>query len=293
MRRVHARMEIIPHITTQNGKGPQHLLLLNDLMRSVFGFSFEQWHALGFWGPEYESHSILSGGHMAANACVYRMKLRIYGQTIEAGQLGAVATRPEYAKRGYASALIRHILSSHGDMPCFLFANEQVLDFYPRFGFRRIRDHSFTIRCPIAGDASRARKLACMDPLVIRALRENACVSAIFDVEGASSVEMFNLMAGFSDDCYYVHEKKLLIVAQQTGAELLIAKIAAPTPVHFEEVKAYLPFSGVETVRFGFCPDAVGVSRDACELSDTDNLFFATEALRWPERFTFPVLCMT
>jgi len=58
-------------------------------------------------------------------------------------------------------------------------------------------------------------------------------------------------------------------------------------------VIALLPFDGIARVRFGFCPDCLGVSpEDAC-CTEADSLFFASRPSLFPEQFAFPMLCIT
>lgn len=74
-----------------------------------------------------------------------KMEVLIEGKALEAIQIGTVATLPEYRGRGLAGKLQRHVQNEFArrfDL-IFLFANPSVVDFYPKFGFQRIRQTAY------------------------------------------------------------------------------------------------------------------------------------------------------
>lgn len=56
-------------------------------------------------------------------------------------------THPNYRGQGLAKNLLNHVIAKYEDQYDFLylFANDTVLDFYPKFGFERIEESSFTV----------------------------------------------------------------------------------------------------------------------------------------------------
>ncbi|WP_326717516.1 GNAT family N-acetyltransferase [Vagococcus jeotgali] len=62
-------------------------------------------------------------------------------------QLGTVMTKETYRDQGLSRRLIEEILKDYQgkvDM-IFLFANETVLEFYPKFGFSRVMEDSYLL----------------------------------------------------------------------------------------------------------------------------------------------------
>lgn len=109
----------------------------NELAQKTFELSFEQWYQNEYWGDSYIPHVLLDNGRVIANASVniintvWQNKSRCYIQ------LGTVMTDPEYRNKGLASFLLNTIIAEW-EAKCdaiYLFANDSVLDFYPKFGF--------------------------------------------------------------------------------------------------------------------------------------------------------------
>ncbi|MCO5732692.1 GNAT family N-acetyltransferase [Rhizobium sp. SSA_523] len=111
-------------------------------LNAVFGIqNFPRWARVGGWGDRYEVVALTEGDKICATIGVTVMEGWLgRRQPMPVFQLGAVATRPQDRGRGLARRLLEHVLAEadrHGT-PVLLFANPSVVDFYPRFGFRRL-----------------------------------------------------------------------------------------------------------------------------------------------------------
>ena len=126
-------------IRMRNGFDPEYAVQLNVLMREVFDFDFDFWFRRGMWSDKYESFSLIDAGRMVAHVGVSRMKLRVKGKEFFAIQLGGVATSPEARGQGHMRRLLGGVLRRYAETPVFLFANDSVSDFYPKFGFSAAR----------------------------------------------------------------------------------------------------------------------------------------------------------
>jgi predicted GNAT family N-acyltransferase len=77
-------------------------------------------------------------------------------------QIGTVMTDPEYRGKGLAAELMNRVIGQYENESeaFYLFANDTVLDFYPRFGFRRMeRMEIFTRKRFNTSGEHRFRKL--------------------------------------------------------------------------------------------------------------------------------------
>ncbi|RNB80210.1 GNAT family N-acetyltransferase [Brevibacillus fluminis] len=76
------------------------------------------------------------------------MVVIVNGKEYQALQLGTVMTHPAYRHQGLAAKLINYILNKYGNEYDFtyLFANDKVLNFYPKFGFERVQESSFKVK---------------------------------------------------------------------------------------------------------------------------------------------------
>ncbi len=120
-------------------------LSFNRLAGKTFGLDFEDWYRNGFWGDSYNPYSAVVNGEVVANVSVNKTDFSYGGKILHFLQLGTVMTEKEYRKQG----LIREIIGAiEKDVEgkadgIYLFANDSVLDFYPKFGFRRSAEYQY------------------------------------------------------------------------------------------------------------------------------------------------------
>jgi len=83
---------------------------------------------------------ITDDGNIVSTIGRTRLHMVVDGKDRVGYQLGAVATLESYRRQGLARRLMEWMIDEldKPDQPIILFANNSVLDFYPRFGFRRI-----------------------------------------------------------------------------------------------------------------------------------------------------------
>ncbi|MBE6949838.1 MAG: GNAT family N-acetyltransferase [Ruminococcaceae bacterium] len=117
----------------------------NALAEQTFdGLNFEGWYQNGFWGDNYDPHSIVLDGKVAANVSVNRTDLMIGGKRYKILQLGTVMTAPEHRGRGYGREIMEYIDREYADVDgIYLFGNDSVVDYYPKFGFRPGREMEY------------------------------------------------------------------------------------------------------------------------------------------------------
>ncbi|MBQ7838966.1 MAG: GNAT family N-acetyltransferase [Lachnospiraceae bacterium] len=108
----------------------------NALAGETFGLNFEDWYQNGYWKDNYIPYSVLRDGEVVANVSVNPMEFIFDGKKINVIQLGTVMTKGTYRKQGLSRRLMEEITKDYADVDgIFLFANDGVLEFYPKFGF--------------------------------------------------------------------------------------------------------------------------------------------------------------
>jgi GNAT superfamily N-acetyltransferase len=115
----------------------------NEQVRRVFGFSFEAWYRAGYWLDAYEPHVLLDHGRVVANVSVNKLTFWLDGRWLRLVQIGTVLTDPDYRGRGLARFLMDKVLAEyepHSD-GIYLYANDSVTGFYPRFGFTAVPEY--------------------------------------------------------------------------------------------------------------------------------------------------------
>lgn len=267
---------------------------LNDLTERVFGFTFTKWDALGLWDDRYRAYAVEEDGRLLANVSIAQMDLLIGGQRQPAVQLGAVATRPEFRGQGLARVLMEHVLDRHAAAPAFLFANDSVLDFYPRFGFRRAAEVQpfIQLTAPLRGNP--CTRLAVDDPLLRRRLESRERYSLVLDVARSAWINLFHLVMEFEQSAYFLPAHDTIVIAKQQQDTVLLYDVLCGPGSSFARAIPDLPFPGATKLEFAFTPDGLDVAYQEQPFVRGDSwghLF--TRGLDFGAHAKFPYLCVT
>ena len=101
----------------------------NALTERTFGFSFEAWYRMGYWGDFHVPYALFDGGRAVANVSVNRMEVLFDGAVRQCFQLGTVMTDPACRRRGYARRLV--------EIPCSCLPTGASWIFIPGSAFRK------------------------------------------------------------------------------------------------------------------------------------------------------------
>ena len=279
-------------VSVNRGNDPTYTAVFDDLIKEVFGFSFEPWLARNLWDDRYESHSIIENGKMLANVCIFKTDMIICGQQVRAHQLGAVATRAGERGKGFSRLLMNHVLDEYPETPAFLGANPSVIEFYPRFGFLPVQTYRPMINVAINNSANTGFKCTPDDEHVRKALYGKRIYSNLVDSVNTQTVEMCQMLTNdkYRDSIYYLPGCGAVIVARHVDGTLFLSDVVSRRPLTFDELIKELPFSGITFVEFGFCPDWLGIIP---RWEPLDELYFIRGEWSLPGKFRFPVMSET
>lgn len=229
----------------------------NALAIETFGLDFEKWYQNGFWGDDYNPYSVLVEGKIVANVSLNRTDLRMDGQRKRLYQLGTVMTAKEYRNRGYIRAIMEEIEKDTADADgVYLFANDTVLDFYPKFGFAKGGEYVYSKAVSLDGPCRMKNvpmdNAAGWDRLE-RAMEENTFRSACEMVGNPGLI--FFYVSQFMQDCvFYAEEGNTWVIAERVNGNLLIHNVFSDQPITLDDViRAF--GSGVTQVTLGFTPE--------------------------------------
>lgn len=278
-----------------NGNDKAYQRKLNALLREVF-FDFSFWYDLNLWDDRYESYAWEEDGRIVANLCAFRMKMRFHGHDCDALSIGAVATHPAYRGRGLARSLFEEVFARHPHTPVYLSANESVLDFYPKLGFRRVCEQLPVAEVALenAEDLENPEnpKNPCRvrhdDPRVRELVFARRHFADALDCLNAETIAMFHLyLPPLRDQLYLLPALNTLVAASREGETLRLHGVFSGGPVSFAALAAQLPFSGISRIEFGFMPpwpDCVyRMEEFAGELWFVRGLACDLGAVRFPE----------
>lgn len=121
----------------------------NELTRNTFGFDFVNWYELGHWGEMYIPHAITDGDKVISSISVNLMQFDVGGVKKNYIQLGTVMTDTQYRERGLNRKIMEEVLKEYeGKVDgIYLFANDSVLNYYTKFGFKPSKEYEYYMQC--------------------------------------------------------------------------------------------------------------------------------------------------
>lgn len=252
----------------------------NDLAESTFDINFEEWYKQGFWNDKYVCYSYLDKNKVIANVSINKMDLIYQGNDYRALQIGTVMTHLDYRNQGLAQELINHVISKYEqDYDFFyLFANDTVLDFYPKFGFERVEESSFTVDATSLKKRNyKIKKLSPDDEsdfqLISRIVSNRVPLSSILDVKNSEDLLMFYLLIALRDAIYYIEELDAIVLYEQEEEDLYVLDIISTKKLDIVEVLGFLANKKIETIHVSFTPEK-NKYVDASYIIETEDMLF-------------------
>lgn len=247
----------------------------NALAEATFGLDFEGWYQNGFWKENYDPHSIVIDGEVVSNVSVNRTDLMIGGKRYRVLQLGTVMTAEEHRGKGYGREIMAYIEKEYADVDgIYLFANDTVVDYYPRFGFRPAVEYAYRKSVPQTGECKAEQVI--MDHADAWAKLAKAMEKSTFR-EGCPMVEnpglIFFYVSQFMQEAvYYIAELDAWVIAEPEEGCLTIHNIFADEKVTIDAVAA--AFGGdVKEIALGFAPECAE-GWELSEIHEEDTHFF-------------------
>ena len=253
-----------------------------ELAQATFGLDFENWYQMVFWGDDYVPYSVIEDDRVVANVSLNRTDMIISGQRKRLYQLGTVMTAERYRNRGYIRAIMEEIEKDIQDADgVYLFANDSVLEFYPKFGFASEKEFVYTKTLSQSGpcrmenipmDISENQAKLC------QAIEENALPAACRMIGNPGLI--FFYVVQFMRDCvYYDRILDAWAIGQLEDGELVLHNVFSARDISLEGVLQAFG-SGVKSVILGFTPsDTEGFT--CRELKEENCTFFVKgEAFR-------------
>jgi GNAT superfamily N-acetyltransferase len=232
----------------------------NQLAEDTFGIHFGQWHERGYWTEKYVPFSFIEGDRVIANVSVNLIDFTIEGEEKKAIQIGTVMTHPDYRNRGLSTDLLKSVLAEYRDQVDFvyLFANQNVLEFYPKFGFQAQQETLFSMVPGTVGKVN-ARKLDMEEEadrdLAYGIARDRLPVSNLFGTKNTGELFMFYALYAFPDNLYYLEEEDAVVMFQRDGERLNLFDVACRETVDVRKIVEKLADDDTRQIVFHFTPE--------------------------------------
>lgn len=248
----------------------------NKLAEATFGLNFEGWYQTGYWGDNYNPYSIVIDGEVVSNVSVNKTNMLVNGEIKHFIQLGTVMTSESYRNRGYIRMIMNEILSDYSEIVdgMYLFANDSVCEFYPKFGFVKSKEYYHTKKVNNV-DESNMRKCVMDNPeawkQLERVMEQNA-FRGNFDMVENNGLIMFYVTQFMNEDVYYHEESDTFVVMDVEERSVFIHNIFSTTLNKMDDVLKLLG-KEIDSVTLGFTPLNSEVY-EVNELKEDDCTFF-------------------
>lgn len=271
-------------------------LSMDALAQATFGgLSFESWYQAGHWRGNVVPYSLFDCGQCMANVFVNPFTLRFDGCTLKAAQLGTVMTANSARGKGLSRFLIDRVIKDW--LPkvdtIYLYANDSVVEFYPRFGFTKWIESDVTMTLP-KGEGKLQKLDLKADRAWIDAKIAQGNPYARITVDERTDVSWFHLINWYRDCLYRLPERDALLVVTNGGGVTTVLDVfcsyEAPLAMLLDEA---LPAAG--RVQLGFLPKNE-ISCEAMPSQEEDNHCFVLGdpyGLFSKQPVRLPVLCRT
>lgn len=247
----------------------------NRLTRQTYGFDFEDWYQHGYWTEQYNPYSFLHDNEIVANVSVNYMEFNSLSKHVFPIQLGTVMTHPSHRNQGLSRLLIETVIKEYENSHdlFYLFANDSVLDFYPRYGFIKSEEYGYSKYFSKKAPQANCRKLNMdleADRSLLLELVNNRYPNAKTAMLGNTSLIMFYCSSFMKEHIYYIEDLKTAVVAEYEENHLLIQEVFCKKPVELDLVINALLVSESTLVRLGFTPtETASYTKEAVREEDT------------------------
>ncbi|MGZ9585841.1 GNAT family N-acetyltransferase [Paenibacillus marinisediminis] len=229
----------------------------NRLAEETFGLQFESWYQNGYWGDSYVPHALLDGDAVVSNISVNVIDTTWNGQKKRYVQLGTVMTAASHRQQGLSSWLMNRVLSEWSDKcdAIYLFANDSVIDYYPRFGFERATEYQYTMEIHHQEAAVRKLDMSAAEDvsLLLNTYKLSNPYSAL-PLENSAGLLMFYCSQYMREHIYYVEPYEAVVVAEHDGERVICYDIFSGGNGRLEDLLRAIATDHTKTAVLGFTP---------------------------------------
>ncbi|AQX07738.1 GNAT family N-acetyltransferase [Elizabethkingia ursingii] len=260
---------------------------LNRLTQQVWEFTFENFYQSGFWDDNCIVYSLFEGERIVSHVTASLFDTEIKSDKKKLLQFGTVMTDPEYQNKGLSRFLMERVLADFKQKTdgMLLFANDSVLDFYPKFGFRAVAEYqafkNITNKDFSTSVGIRKLNLDNREDLdLFTGLVESNLVNTTLPVQ-SRGISMFYCYAypdfGHKDTIYYIEELEAIVVANVKEKVLEITEVFSKNMVDLQQIIAAFIREEFTSVRLGFTPLEEGFEYEL--LTEEDTVLYVSEEL--------------
>lgn len=254
----------------------------NALTKAIFDFDFEDYYKSGYWNERYIPYALLVDGKVVANVAVNVLEFCVLGESQRYIQIGTVMTDQAYRNQGLSRFLLQAVINEWQDKSdmIYLFANDTVSDFYPKFGFSKKLEYQYRKVMDRKERGKSVRRLKMDEPknrALLFGLADNTrCFSKLSAMHNTALV-MFYATSFKKENFYYIEDLDAAVFVEYKSDTLHLNDIFCPHELSVDAVTSAMARPGIDRVVLGFTPaDTAGYT---CELyfEEDTTLFILTK----------------
>lgn len=268
-----------------------------DLAMKTFHLSFESWYQAGFWTDKYIPYVWIHNNNVIANASVNIIDTVWNGKEKHYIQIGTVMTDTAYQNQGLSRKLLEQIIADWTNKSdcIYLFANNTVIDFYPKFGFTPAVEYQYEMKTPKTHSPIPFIKLNMAVPADRRLLEycyQQSNPFSMLPIINNYELFMFYCSAFMKEFIYYSPALNIVCIAEQEDNVLLCYDIFGKTDLPMKKIIASITAPNTQKVIFGFTPKEQqnGHFFKIDNVKNDTTLFILKENLFSTHQLMFPVL---
>lgn len=268
--------------------------------KALYGADFKKWYELGCWDNRYKPFSIIIDGLMVSNVSISELDIYLDNKILNALQFATVGTLPEYRNQGYSRHLMEYVLNKYkGKIDLYyLFANENVIDFYPKFEFKRKFEGIFKSKCNPIESVGELRKLHVEDihdfEIIRDLLKNRHCETRKFSPIDYDFVTLWHIIYVYPQNIYYDEKEKNIFIFTHKGKKLHLFDVISCEKLSFDSnIKKKILNPKIEEIYYYFDPEEIGVQEYKC-ISDEEGILFVRGDFSLVDReFKYPITGQT
>lgn len=234
----------------------------NAMTFDFWEFTFEPYYLSGYWDDSCLIFSLFEEETIVAHTTLSLFHTHTPEKQLFLGQLGTVMTAPTHTKQGLSRFLMEYIFDAYRDQldGYFLFANETVLDFYPKFGFVAVPEFQASKKFQKQPSAHEIRRLNLTNDSDLQLFQhylKHGQTACRFDTRSYGLAHFYcyaNADFGFADSIYVIPELETLLLAQQEEDNLLIYQVYYLNENQVDKAFNVLATESTTQITLGYTP---------------------------------------
>lgn len=269
----------------------------NNLARKIYGFDFEAWYKNGYWKDKYIPYSMVDGNTIVSNVSVNIIDFLVSGVKRTYLQIGTVMTDPNYRNHGLNRILMERILKNwRGKCDLiYLFANDSVLHFYPKFGFTIAKEYQHFVEVKSENTEPDFIKLEMSNQenknFLFNKVNQSFDFSKVSMLNNATLV-MFYCTSFMDQNVYYLERLDAIAIAEFKDNILFLNDIYCKKEVSINDIILSLVNKEIKKVVLGFTPKTKTTFDEKILKEENSTLFIIDD--KWDlfkyKKLRFPVL---